>query len=555
MPSSLDIAIRTLLLPVKSGTGDEYGERAEEILGEIEVDEDKADWVRLEAGEWEKTGTPSELFRRFIAELLYSPGKEPVTYVIDPKILGNDEEQRDVLQSLSDRYFDLHSRIIDEEKVGHHAACRLLSHVSTMMVLATGGKMTASRIFSILDADGISLGKSWSTPRFILDACKLKQEASADDIAALYAADKESEAELLGDLSVDEAIRHVSDVCRSVGYDGDIYDQLATLFGEQGHTPYLCMLHFPLSILTLFNHSLPNGYEFSPRGEGVLWLTEKYNEAGLNVSKSPFLNNAKSVDTLNAGWASAKKKEQRNAARALTDILAELDRLSDPSRSAAGLYLRGLLHRVIRMSSEDADAISDRIPDFNEELAERLVASVGHGNTGTRGIIEQRLTDCVALLEAGDLDQWRRKGFGDSVFTTNTSQKKLGDAELKHTKEAKIIAVEAHGGRLTEKYVQDHLNTMRNVMPLRAEELEDRAALDKWQLELQFFAHELDDGMTTAIEVSGVPVNIVYRRYSDLAENNLNGLPAILNEHFRDELNRIHVHRDIRSKVIEMTQP
>jgi hypothetical protein len=439
MPSALDTAIRTLLLPVKPGTGSEYGLRAEEIIDALGVTEDKADWVMLEAAAWEQYGDPTQEFRAFIQSLLYSPDRDPKSFIIEPAALGDEVTGNRVLQEFSGKYFDLHKRVMEEEKVGHQAAKRVLSYVHTMMLLATGGRMTASRIYSILLADGITLSKSWSTPRFILDACGLRQEVSAADIEAIYNDDLAAEPELLGDMTVEEAIAHVANVCRSFGYDGDLHDQLSTLLIEDLHTPYLCMLHFQLSLLQLYNHRLTNGYEFSPRGEGVLWLTNRYNMAGLNVGLSPFLNNAKSVDTLNEGWASSKKKKERHAARAFTDLLAELDRLSDPSRSAAGLYLRGILHRIVRIAAESGVGLSHVIPAFNPGSASSLIAAVGAGNTGTRGIIEQRLTDCISLHEAGDLAEWRLRGFGDSVFTTNTARKKLGDSELKHTVDPLII--------------------------------------------------------------------------------------------------------------------
>ena len=553
MPSPLDTAIRTLLLPVKPGTGDEYGTRAEEILDELGVAEDKADWVELEAAAWEQSGDPTQEFRTFIQSLLFSPDRDPKTFIIEPAALGDEVTGNRVLQEFSGRYFDLHKRVMDEEKVGHQAARRVLSYVHTMMLLATGGRMTASRIYSILLADGITLSKSWATPRFILDACGLKQDVSAADIEAIYNDDMIAEPDLLGDMTLDEAANHVANVCRSFGCDGDIRDQLRTLLIDERHTPYLCMLHFQLSLLQLYNHRLTNGYEFSPRGEGVIWLTDRYNKAGLNVGLSPFLNNAKSVDTLNEGWASSKKKRERHAARAFTDLLAELDRLSDPSRLAAGLYLRGILHRIIRITAESGIGLSHTIPAFTPASAASLITAVGAGNTGTRGIIEQRLTDCIGLHEAGDLTLWRLRGFGDSVFTTNTARKKLGDAELKHTVDAKIVAIEAHGGRLTEKYVQDHLFTMGNVMPMRLEELEDRAPLADWSVDLQFFAHELDPGMTTAVEICGVSVTITYRRYSDFAAmNTTTGVAAIMDQYFANELNEIHVHPSIRRTVAEM---
>lgn len=193
------------------------------------------------------------------------------------------------------------------------------------------------------------------------------------------------------------------------------------------------------------------------------------------------------------------------------------------------------------------------LPAIDAEGGHRLLVGVAAGNTGTRGVIEQRLTDCIALREAGDLAQWRLRGFGDSVFTTNTSQKKLGDAELKHATENRIIAVEAHGGRLTEKYVQDHLFTMRNVIPLRLEELEDRAPIGDWALELQFFAHDLDNGLSEDHIVEGLPVHINYRRFADVAGMPVDGdFLALLSTYFTEHLNAVHVHSRTRQAVLNL---
>ncbi|WP_386172370.1 hypothetical protein [Sulfitobacter sp. R86518] len=313
------------------------------------------------------------------------------------------------------------------------------------------------------------------------------------------------------------------------------------------------MLHFQLTAQAMFNHRLTNAYEFEPRGERVLWLASEYNRAGLDVGMSPFLNNAKSVDTLDSAWAASKKKKERHAARALVDILTELDCLSDPSRSAAGQYLRALLHRMLRISLQTNTVLTAPLPAIDAEGGHRLLVGVAAGNTGTRGVIEQRLTDCIALREAGDLAQWRLRGFGDSVFTTNTSQKKLGDAELKHATENRIIAVEAHGGRLTEKYVQDHLFTMRNVIPLRLEELEDRAPIGDWALELQFFAHDLDNGLSEDHIVEGLPVHINYRRFADVAGMPVDGdFLALLSTYFTEHLNAVHVHSRTRQAVLNL---
>lgn len=553
MTLSLDAAVRTLLLPVKPGIGEIYGDRAGEILRELDIFEDQAEWVNLESVAWETTGTPSVLFKSFVEKLLYSPDRDPETFALNVVEIGDPAEVSGVLRAFSSRYFDLHARVMKEEKVDHQSAKRILSHTHTIFLLATGGRMTASRIYSILLKDGIALGKSWSTPRFILDQCGLNQDISISDVENLYEEDLAAESELLGDLNLEDGIEYVANVCMRFGYTNDLGTQLRTILVENLHPPYLCMIHFQLTILSIYNHRLTNAYEFKPRGEGLLWLSEKYNAAGLSVGISPFLNNAKSVDTLDGSWASSKKKSERYAARALADLLHEMDRLSEPSKSVVARYLRSLLHRILRTNRDESLGLANPVPILDGKNASNLLVGVAAENTGTKGVIEQRLTDCIALEEAGNLNEWRIRGIGDSVFTTNTSQKKFGDAEFKHLVDRRIVGVEAHGGRLTEKYVQDHLFTLRNVLPLRVAELEDRAPLNEWVIEIQFFAHDLENGMTTKTNVEGADVNIVYRRYSDVV-----GMPIgdsfleVLADHFCDALNAIHVHPSTRQKVLTL---
>ncbi len=550
---SLDAAVRTLLLPLKPGTGGEYALRADQILNDLGVVEDHADWVHLEATAWEQTGSPTTKFKRFVAALLFSPGLKPETYVLDPSSLPTAAEASNVLTAISSKYFDMHKRIKEDEKCDHQEASRILSHLHSILLLAIGGRMTASRIYSMLLADGIELGRSWTTVRTVLDRCGLAQVISVQDVQDLFKQEALGEAELLGDLDLSESIDFVAAVSARFGYTGDILTQLRTLFLTDLHPPYLCIMHFQLTAQALYNHKLVNAYEFEPRGERVLWLAKQYNQRGLSVSKSPFLNNAKSVDALDAAWASSKKPRERHAARALADLLNELDCLSDPSRSAASQYLRALLHRKLRLSLQKKVAMPNPIPVLDAASAKKLLEGVGLKNTGTRGVVEQRLADAIALHEAGDLNDWRPRGFGDSVFATNTSKKKFGDAELKHLNELKIIAIEAHGGRLTERYVQDHLATLKAVLPLRIEELEDRAPIKDWKLVLEFFAHDIEPAMTKSADVDGLRVDIVYRRFSELVGVPVNP-PLILqlNQSLQVPLNAEHVHPLTRDAVLQL---
>lgn len=513
---------------------------------------DHADWVVAEAARWRDTGNPSAAFSRFVKELLFSAARIPKTFAIDVAPGTADPDQ--VASRFADSFFSLHRLLMDLEKVSHMEASRILSHTHTIALLASGAGMTASKIYGMLSNDGIVLGKGWSAVRTILDRCGLKHELGQADVEAVFAEDRDAEPGLFGDLTMSESIAHSAEACREFGYRGDLSGQLHLLLDEElFHPPYICMIHFQLTILAIHQNRVANGYEFSPRGQGLLWLTRQYLESGLDVAGSPFLNNAKSVDTLDASWASPKKQAQRPPARAMADILREFDTLSDPSRTAGAKYLRGLFHRLLRITLEEKGAMPDPIPALTMAQVQNLVDGVGLGNTGTTGVLEQRLTDCWLLHQAGNIADWHVKGIGNSVFATNTSKKKFGDAEIKHRTQPRIVAVEAHGGHLSQIYVDDHLSTLRRVLPIRLEELEDRAAIADWALELHFVSHGSDPGLLAATNIEGLQVNITYHRFADLAP--LGATPAfhpIFNEHFVDRLNVVHVPSRFRRAALAL---
>lgn len=161
------------------------------------------------------------------------------------------------------------------------------------------------------------------------------------------------------------------------------------------------------------------------------------------------------------------------------------------------------------------------------------------------------MTDCWLLHYAGDIADWHVKGIGNSVFATNTAKKKFGDAEIKHRTQPRIVAVEAHGGHLSQIYVDDHLSTLRTVLPIHLEELEDRAAIADWALELHFVSHGSDPGLLAVTNIEGLQVNITYHRFADIAP--LGATPAfhpIFVEHFVNRLNVIHVPSRFRRAAL-----
>lgn len=551
MKLTLDSAVRTLLLPLRPGTGGKYSDRAEEILNDMGVRSDHEDWVLVEAARWQETGTPSPAFRRFVKELLFSPTRAPKTFAIDVISDAADPDQH--ARRLSEEYFTLHAAMMSGENVSHQEASRILSHTHTIALLASGSGMTASRIYGMLSRDGIAIGRGWASVRTILDRLGFRQELKRPEVEALYVEDAAAEPELFGDLDIPESIQHAADACRDFGYRGDLGKQLRTLIVDNFHPPYLCMIHFQLTALTIYHHRVSNAYEFEPRGQGLLWLAGQYLNAGLDVAGSPFLNNAKSVDTLDEFWAATKRAAQRPSARALAELLQEFDTLSDPSRSAAARYLRCLFHRVMRITREKTGPLPNPLPALNAAQTNALCAGIARGNTGTTGVLEQRLTDCWLMHIGGDIADWHAKGFGDSVFATNTSRKKFGDAELKHRRDPRIIAVEAHGGHLTQMYVDEHLATLARVLPVRTEELEDRAPIQDWLLDLDFVSHSADPGLLAGANVGGLPVRITYRRFSDITPIAADpDFQRLVGEHFVAPLNVVHVPGRFRQAALEL---
>jgi hypothetical protein len=207
----------------------------------------------------------------------------------------------------------------------------------------------------------------------------------------------------------------------------------------------------------------------------------------------------------------------------------------------------------MRVSLEKNGPLPFPLPALGDAQAAKLCKGISQGNTGTSGVLEQRLTDCWLLHTAGDLAKWHSKGFGDSVFATNTSRKKFGDAEIKHRDLAEIISVEAHGGHLSQVYVDDHLATLMRVLLVRIEELEDRVPVSDWKLILRFVSHSVDADLLESTVVGGLPVQIEYYNFADIAPLGADAaFQALLHHHFVEQLNVVHVPAKFRQSALKL---
>ena len=413
--------------------------------------------------------------------------------------------------------------------------------------------MTASRIFSFLNQQQINVGSSWSTVRLILDQCEIRQKISEQEVERIFNSDMAAEELLLEDFSIPNAIDYISEVCEKFGFDPDLSTHLKTLMITDFHAPYLCMLHFQLIISEVFNHKMINAYEFKPRGESVLWLSARYKDSNLDVGLSPFLNNSKSVENLDLSWASTKKEGNRHSAIALVNILTTLDKLSDPSRVGIGRYIRALLYKNLRLSREKTLRSTTFISKLSTNKVLQLLSKITLGNTGTYGVLEQRLCEILSIWQLDNEDLWSKRGFGDSVFTTNTSRQKLGDIEFKNKFEPKILAFEAHAGHLTQKYVDDHLASAKKISTIRRTEFEERDALENWEITIRFLVHGFEPGIQKKLKLSGIPTKIECVLYKELIPNELS--QSMLDKFdliFTQRLNTNSINQKIRDRVLQL---
>ena len=173
----------------------------------------------------------------------------------------------------------------------------------------------------------------------------------------------------------------------------------------------------------------------------------------------------------------ARRRDYLPASTALFEIIDGLEQLGFAARKDLSAWIRRWLHRVVRLTRGVAQTVPD--PPSEEEV-ESVIAAVAAGAIQTFGVLEQRLTDVLALSAHPLADGWRSHGIGDSVNASNVSRRKVGDAEFQQATAKTVVAYESHAGRLTDVYVDGHVETLRRVIPLRAEEWERVAPRGEW---------------------------------------------------------------------------
>lgn len=523
----------------------------EQLLGMGVEESDQPSWIRSQLSQWDSLHGPSRELVALIKRAIYDPQRNPVTFVFSTLGNGDSEDsKKEACLKLSKKYVSLHAKL-RQTMLSHEEARLVLSYSGLIITFAIDHLMSASETSRILGARDGRLALNWYPVKAITNACGCSQKFDLTEIQKSFGETTEAEPSLLADLPIAEAIRYVGFIGTSIGCQADLTAALNDLLLGARHAPYLLILHFQLSSLSTCDHAVTFAYEFSPRGQAADWLIKQYQEASLAVASNPYLNNAKALLRFDRSWAWGRS-DYLAQAHALVTILEEIEALGPLPKAELARYVRALLRRVMRISWEaQQGGIAHTIPTLDNANALALFNAIGIKNSGTNGILEQRMVDTVTSSRHPD---WAVRGKGDSVFAASTFRKKLGDIEFLqiHGEHPQIIGYESHGGKITGSYVAGHVASFEAILKLRLEELEAAAPIDQWSLTSVFVSHSRAEGLPVqqTIQIDGVAIslNLSYETFADLAAEDV----AIvhLKRDFTDPLNQYHVPPSVRSSAL-----
>lgn len=501
------------------------------FLGSIGISEDDgASWVQYQKEMWQETGVPkSEL-------------KAAARIVIGA--FGSSDSA-----GLAEIYFELHRQLRTDLLFSHARATAFLVNFFLIGALVRDHQLSAAQVSKILSSREPGGGFSRQAVAMTLRVMGSAPSLNSDQVAETFRADALLELVDLADSNLVDAADTVEKAARRVGFDGPISRWLQALAPADDlarFSPYLQMLHYQCTILEYFDHPVTDLYEFTPRGQAVNWLLAQY-PTNMRGAGNPFLNNAKAVEQLDAQWVRSKRGASPPGASALLDLLLALETLGFAGRRELALWIRLWLHRVANLARPLATQL---VQPWQAVDVQKLFAAIKAGNTNTYGVLEQRFLDVACLHRCPAANGWRARGVGDSVNTTNISSRKLGDVDFQNPSSCRVEAFEAHAGKLTNVYVDEHLRTLDKSLVGRLQELEGIADAARWSIHLNFVAHELQVGLIAPKYLHGITVTMSTITFADLADSiAAPDLTALMNLHMRARLNEARTPESVRTKV------
>jgi hypothetical protein len=496
-------AYRTLLLPTLAEKETEVITLIKEYLNGLGISEnDHSIWILLSIEDWKKSGEISSELKE----------------LINIALVNGDQECGEEIANV---YYSLHSDFVEKSKLEHEESSSLLSFTGLIVRLASTQHMSSAQIAKVISSRYKTHEYHWKYVSKILAKLRIEPNTKINKelVVGLIERDMLMEEVIFADLGAEEAIKLVADISVSLGFEGNLEKLLTTLLDPNGKTfgPYLQILMYQCVIAEFSDHPLTTLYEFNPRGVVANYVFEMF-PSSLEVSGNPILNNAKSVDRLDMAWAESKKDNQIIKAKALVNTIEGLEQMSFAARRELTSAIRKWILRLIRLNNLEEIQIDESI---TLDEIKKIVELIKSNETQTYGIIEQRLVDFLLEVKYSGQKEWRSRGLGDSVNASNVSRKKLGDCDYQNVDIKKVVAYEAHAGKLTNIYLKEHLRTLERVLELRKEEWLSISELYEWGVEVIFIVHDFSEEISKEekIIINGLEVGIKIITFSEFIQD------------------------------------
>jgi hypothetical protein len=131
--------------------------------------------------------------------------------------------------------------------------------------------------------------------------------------------------------------------------------------------------------------------------------------------------------------------------------------------------------------------------------------------------------------------------------------------DFQRVEEKRCVAIEAHAGKLTPVYLQEHFRTLQRNLPRRIEEWKRIADLNEWRLDVVFVVHEnacTNNNMVLDVAVCNSLTIITYQELIEKAmlDGFTQGEEVIssFNKFVVDVLNRNNTPHQVKQKMISL---
>lgn len=454
------------------------------------------------------------------------------------------------MERLAGEYFKLVEKLEQKSYMSRAYAVALVGCAPLIRTLVVEQHLGLDRIRSILNVPGAT----FDAIRSVLGAIGISAAFVVDDIEAIHRADMEDVSAYFGDTPADESEGTFKGLLGNFSRNEELWEEVTELV-YVGFEPYLFMLYFELLTLETTDRFPGRAiYECGPRGQKVKAL---WNSMYHPTQENPYLNNAKSVYSLDMAWAETKlSRETQNGSLMLADIFDIMSELPYTTRRRVAHVIRCYLVHVAN-EKQASTPLPGITPTGIRSFVERVAAS----NSLTKGVLDQRLVDFLTMC-AHDYDKWVARGLGSSVNETNASGRKFGDVEYLSLEDRRTMhAYEAHGGGLRDEYVQDHINSLVGTVDYFKGVADDRGEEFERKVEVAYVAHDISrlsrfkDGHAETI--GGIPFTFRFMTFYDLLEeaggiDSVSKQTALFDELVHGRICRLPDGYTLRERYIEI---